>query len=180
MSPSSTYIALNRATFGPTAEEIARVESIGWSAWVEEQLKPDASAKDDAVKRIASHKLEIEYEHEGMMAPAMMMKAEKPAMMAADAPDGKKPEKQKFKVKEKRGLAMLDKPLDQLFRAQNQEDYPYQEIKRCMYEVEVTTIIRACYPKWQVRELLVDFWHNHFNVNIDADNTIRPGGQKVS
>ena len=98
MNPSATYIAINRATFGPTAEEIARVESIGWSAWVEEQLKPDAAAKDDAVKRIASHKLEIECEHEGMMAPAMMMKAEKPAKMAAAAPDGKKPEKQTFKV----------------------------------------------------------------------------------
>jgi len=70
--------------------------------------------------------------------------------------------------------------VDQLLRAQNQEDYPYQEIKRCPYEVEVATIIRACYPKWQVRELLVDFSHNHFNVNIDADNAIRAGGQNVS
>ncbi|MFM2141655.1 MAG: hypothetical protein RLZZ476_199 [Verrucomicrobiota bacterium] len=173
MQPSPTYIALNRATFGPTAEEIARVESIGWSAWVEEQLKPDAAAKDDAVKRIAAHKLEIEYEHEGMMAPAMMMKAEKPAMMAAAAPDGKKPEKQKFKVKEKRGLTSLDKPLEQLFRVQRQDDYPYQEVERCSFEVEVATLIRACYSKWQVKELLVDFWHNHFNVNIDADDTIR-------
>ena len=107
MKPTPDYIALNRATFGATSEEIARVESIGWSAWVEEQLKPDASAKDDAVKRLASHKLEIEYEHEGMMAPAMMMKAEKPAMMDAE---GKKAEKQKFKVKEKRGLTMLNSP----------------------------------------------------------------------
>ena len=44
MQPSPTYIALNRATFGPTAAEIARVESIGWSAWVEEQPKPDSAA----------------------------------------------------------------------------------------------------------------------------------------
>ena len=173
MNPSATYISLNRATFGATTEELARVEKLGWSAWVEEQLKPDASAKDDALKRIASHKLEIEYEHEGMMAPAMMMKAEKPAMMAAAAPDGKKPEKQKFKVKEERGLTSLDKPLEQLFRVQRQDDYPYQEVERCSFEVEVATLIRACYSKWQVKELLVDFWHNHFNVNIDADNTIR-------
>ena len=34
--------------------------------------------------------------------------------------------------------------------------------------------------QWQVRELRVDFWHNHFNVNIDTDNTIRSSGQKVS
>ncbi len=182
MSISPTYIALNRATFGATSEELARVEKVGWSAWVEEQLKPDSTVKDEAEKRIAAHKLEIEYEHEGLMAPAMMMQAGKagammqggkPEMMAVEGKDGKKAEKQKFKVKEKRGLTLLDKPLDQLFRIQNQEDYPYKEIQRCSYEVEVATIIRACYSKWQVREMLVDFWHNHFNVNIDADNTIR-------
>ena len=140
MSKSPTYIALNRATFGATSEELARVEKIGWSAWVEEQLKPESGVKDEAEKRIEAHKLEIEYEHEGLMAPAMMMQAGKagakmqggkPEIMVIEGKDGKKLEKQKFKVKEKRGLTMLDKSLDQLFRVQNQEDYPYDEIERC-------------------------------------------------
>jgi uncharacterized protein (DUF1800 family) len=173
MSLRPIYIALNRATFGSTSEELARVEKMGWPEWVEEQLKPDANYKDDAEKRIASHKLEIEYEHEGMMAPAMMMEGE--MMKGEMKPDKMAPAagKQKFTVKEKRGLTTLEKPLDLLFRAQNQEDYPYQEIERCSDEVEAATILRACYSKWQVKEMLVDFWHNHFNVNIDSDNAIR-------
>jgi|UniRef100_UPI0037852AF6 hypothetical protein len=178
MKNTPTYIALNRVIFGPTAEDIAHVEKVGWSAWVEEQLKTDSFAKGDAVRRIASHKLEIECEHEGMMAPAMMMQGRKPGMMAAE---GKKAEKQKFEVKkEQRGLTALEKPMEVLFKAQSQEDYPYQEIERCSHEVEVATIIRACYSKWQARTLLFDFWHNHFNVNIDANDTIRAGGHKVS
>ncbi len=192
MKPSTNYIALNRATFGATLEELALVEKIGSSVWVVGQLKLDAVAKDEASERIAAHKQHIEYEFEGEMAPAMMMPAGKmniisggKAAMMTEAPansgDEAKPKgkpKHKFKVDEKRGLAMPDKPLDQFFRAQNQEDYPYQEINRCTYEVEVASIIHACYPKWQVSELLVDFCHNYFNVNIDA--AIRAGGHKVS
>ncbi len=35
-------------------------------------------------------------------------------------------------------------------------------------EVRAATWIRALYSQWQLREVLVEFWHNHFNVNVDA------------
>lgn len=181
MNPSPSYVALNRATFGATVEEIARVERMGWKAWVEEQLHPDDSAADDATKRIAAHRLRIRYEHEGAIAPAAMipgaggkvsmMDAKKPAMMSTMA--AKPAEKKKFKVDEKRPLSLLARSLEELFSAQNREDYPYAEAERASDEVAVATVVRACYSRWQVRELLVDFWHNHFNVDIDSDNTIR-------
>ena len=28
------------------------------------------------------------------------------------------------------------------------------------------------HSRWQLREVLVDFWHNHFNVNAVGDNLI--------
>jgi len=43
-------------------------------------------------------------------------------------------------------------------------------MERASEEVVAATIIRACYSKWQVREMLVDFWHNHFNINVDSDS----------
>jgi acetylornithine deacetylase/succinyl-diaminopimelate desuccinylase-like protein len=73
MSPSPSYVALNRATFGATVEEIARMEKMGWKASVEEQLHPDDAAPDDAKKRISSHRLRIRYEYEGTVAPTTMI-----------------------------------------------------------------------------------------------------------
>ena len=185
MKPPAAYIALNRASFGATNEELARLAKLGWPAWVEEQLKP-TQEDPEADNRIANHRMRIEYEFEGEMAPAMMvpggkmsmMGGEKSAMMA-EAPAGGESEKkskerpkEKFQVDEKRRLTLLDKPLDQLFLAQHRDEYPYEEMERAVDEVVVATIIRACYSKWQVREMLVDFWHNHFNINIDSDSTI--------
>jgi len=186
MRPDPDFIALNRATFGATPEELSRLRKMGWPAWVEEQLKP---GKEDAEadKRIANQKLHIDYEHEGSIDPQMMKPGGKASMMAegksmmmgaAPAPNedvakAKELPKKKFKVDEMRGLTLLKVPLDQLFQAQNREEYPYEERERASLEVETATIVRACYSKWQVRELLVDFWHNHFDIDIDSDDTIR-------
>ena len=38
--------------------------------------------------------------------------------------------------------------------------------------VACATTIRAVHSRWQLREVLVDFWHNHFNVNAVGDNLI--------
>ena len=186
MKPSPEFVALNRATFGATPDELSRMQKMGWPAWVDEQLQP---AKEDAEadQRILRHQLRIKYEHEASIDPQMMkpgMKVDmtgrdKSMMMAAAVPaaggDAAKPEqkpKKKFQVDEKRGLTLLAMPLEQLFLVQNQDEYPYAERERAAHEVEAATIIRACYSKWQVSELLVDFWHNHFNIDIGSDDVI--------
>ncbi|MEQ1850077.1 MAG: DUF1800 family protein [Chthoniobacteraceae bacterium] len=74
MNPTPEYIALNRATFGATAEELARVGKMGWKGWVEEQLHPDDLTPDEGAKR-------IKYEFAGEMAPQMMIPGGKMAMM---------------------------------------------------------------------------------------------------
>ena len=186
MNPSPEFVALNRATFGATPDELSRMQKMGWPAWVEEQLNP-AKEDADADQRISRHELRIKYEHEASIDPQMMkpgMKGNmtggnKSMMMAAAEPaadgNGAKPAqkpKKKFQVDEMRRLTLLDMPLEQLFLAQNQDEYPYAEREHAAREVEAATIIRACYSKWQVRELLVDFWHNHFNIDIGSDDVI--------
>ena len=34
------------------------------------------------------------------------------------------------------------------------------------------TLLRAIHSRWQLREVLVDFWHNHFNVNAAGDQAV--------
>lgn len=40
----------------------------------------------------------------------------------------------------------------------------FSEYSRPYAEVEKFTFNAACYSRWQLRELVVDFWHNHLNV----------------
>jgi len=46
---------------------------------------------------------------------------------------------------------------------------PWEERMRPYDEVRVATWIRAVYSQRQLFEVLVDFWHNHFNVKASAD-----------
>jgi len=47
----------------------------------------------------------------------------------------------------------------------------YQEQIRPAVEVRHATLARMLYSKWQLNELMVEFWHNHFNV-FAFDNPI--------
>lgn len=39
-------------------------------------------------------------------------------------------------------------------------------------EVSIHTWLNAIYSPWQLREIMVHFWHNHFNISIHADERI--------
>src|SRR6185369_6426563 len=78
-------------------------------------------------------------------------------------------------VDEARGLETLTMSQDQLWRladARNQVGGP--ERTRARIDVTAATLARAVHSTWQVRELLCDFWHNHFNVNA-AEQAIAAG-----
>lgn len=54
----------------------------------------------------------------------------------------------------------LFKSLDQLWL----ENFKKGDKSIPLRELRIASFIRATYSKWQLREVLVDFWHNHFNV----------------
>jgi len=41
-----------------------------------------------------------------------------------------------------------------------------------LWELELATMLRQIYSQWQLREVLADFWHNHFNV-YGRDDVVR-------
>ena len=135
---------LNRAGFGPSAASLTLVRQLGWERYVDHQLKP--SDKDDPVylSRLAKTRLLIEYE-------------------AGDSHPAKK---------EQRTFTALGKPGPDLWKLL-QEKIPGQERERPLLEVRAATALRAVYSQWQLRELLADFWHNHFNVYPWEDDRIR-------
>lgn len=72
-------------------------------------------------------------------------------------------------VHEIRPLQTLDKSSAELWALRGMN---FSETSRPLYEVWVATWLRALYSKRQLKEVLVDFWHSHFNVNGLAESAI--------
>ncbi len=54
------------------------------------------------------------------------------------------------------------------------DDRKYQKMGIPTLEARLATITRMVYSKRQLLEVMVDFWHNHFNVHPERDDSIRP------
>lgn len=147
--PSAEYIVLNKLTYGPRPEDIAYLKRVGLRYFVEDQLDPEKMNDDDCDSRLAAAKLHIEYEA------------------------GKEEGKKWTALKEDRTLNYLDKDVEDLWPlVDGKKGYSWEEKVRPAEEIRVATIIRAVYSKRQLYEVLAQFWHNHFNVNIAKDEKI--------
>lgn len=76
------------------------------------------------------------------------------------------------KKKETSPFVYLKQTAEELFGKLNQEKVSYETKNLPAFEVYLDTWLRAIYSKWQLKEILVDFWHNHFSVNVQADPRI--------
>lgn len=124
--PLPEVILFNRAAYGPRPGDLERVRTIGYEAYVEEQLYP---TNDDPV---ADQKL-----------------AE--ALVTVD--------------RDEQPISYLEASAPELWKLRSRS---FADQIRPAEEVRAATWLRAVYSKWQLREVLVGFWHNHFNVNIDT------------
>lgn len=156
--PPLAVIALNRMGFGPRKGEIAAFNALGASddarlqAYLEQQLNPGALADTLCDARLQAARLTIRYDAYSDPDPAKSYPARHQALP----------------------LSTLGQQLAQLWpRAQGQAPYlAWAERVRPADEVIAATWLRAVYSKRQLNELLVEFWHNHFNVNVGADSAI--------
>ncbi|WP_128516632.1 DUF1800 domain-containing protein [Tabrizicola thermarum] len=141
-------LLLNRLTFGATAaarEEIARM---GREAWLDRQLALPAT--DPALQdRLARARLRISYpadqDQNGDRWPAM---------------------------DELRPLAALSADPADLVRLVDWSPgngMAYDERIRPATEVIAASLIRAVHAEAQLREMVTQFWHDHFNVNALKD-----------
>ena len=54
------------------------------------------------------------------------------------------------------------------------DDKKYQKMGIPTLETRLATITRMVFSQRQLLEVMVDFWHNHFNVHPERDDSIRP------
>ncbi|CAA9253944.1 MAG: FIG00501383: hypothetical protein [uncultured Chloroflexia bacterium] len=135
--PSPAVIALNRMAYGPRPGDIGSVTNMGLASYVEQQLNPQGIDDSACEARIAAARMRITY----------------------SAGDGY------GACNELRPLTTLNKSVSELWRlsrwdikmAGHERMLPFEEVR-------AATWIRAVHSKRQLQEVMVDFWHNHFNV----------------
>ena len=75
-------------------------------------------------------------------------------------------------VDEDRPLNYLDADTSTLWNvtlAAVTQQGPWEEVGRIQQEISAASWIRASQAEFQIREFMVDFWNNHFNVSRDDD-----------
>jgi uncharacterized protein (DUF1800 family) len=145
--PSSTAEArarhlLQRLTFGARAQEIEKLAAGGDAAiqaWIEDQMRPGADPRIE--KQLAV------FSTLSLSIPDLQQKFPRPEVVAKKA-----------------GLDPKDKEED---KERLKELIPFeQRPARIEEELQSAKLIRATLSSRQLEERLVDFWFNHFNVDL--------------
>lgn len=148
LSDDAARTALTRLAFGPDEETLATVRRDGLSRWLDVQARPDEAADAPAHAALARVRLRIRY--------------------PADADSQLWPA-----VDEARPLGLIEAEPDRLWLLNDkQQPFADPERNRPRQEVAAATIARAAASRWQLREVMVDFWHNHFNVNGAGERAV--------
>jgi hypothetical protein len=137
---------LSKLAFGPTAANVEEVTRTGADRWFEEQLRP--TGQDGCSDRIDKARWRLKYR------------------VPNSAFDGAAPEKapQFLEMDEDRAIAVVNWPIEQHWQVV-QKNLPGPERSFFRQAVSVTTLLRAVHSRCQLREIVVDFWPNHFNVH---------------
>lgn len=132
------FFALSRLGFGPDEGSVKDLARLGLPGWVKEQLHPEESRDGALAARMADFRLRIRY-GESKESPA---------------------------TDEMRPFQWLEAPVEKLWSLmEHGRAVNHQEKVRPRLETTAATLLRAAGSRWQLREVLCDFWHNHFNVN---------------
>lgn len=144
-TPDPMRVALNRVTFGARDTDVAYANSLGWNAWVNEQLAAPPGDDPDLATHLAAQTMPIQY---------------------AAANPATQPLGSWGAVNESRPLNYLNDTVPELYYVATRagREVSFTERTRIRQELLAATWIRNTHSRFQLREFMVDFWHNHFNI----------------
>ncbi|HEV8263422.1 MAG TPA: DUF1800 domain-containing protein [Gemmatimonadales bacterium] len=150
LSPRDSALhALNRLAFGPRPGEVDRVAGLGVMRWIDQQLEPERVPDDRLAERERAFKL-LDLGREELAlryGDALRERREMQRNMAASGDTARRP-----------GAG------------------PMREFRQLGGELQQLAVVRAALSERQLREVMVDFWTNHFNVFVGkgADRFLTP------
>src|SRR5256714_9824218 len=128
---------LNRLAYGPRPGEIDSVARSGVMRWIDQQVKPDHIRDDQLAQRERAFKV-LQNDRSDLAGRYALAIRERQQMQRERAETGD-------------SMAM---------RGQG----PMREFRELGGEFQQLAIVRATLSERQLREVMVDFWTNHFNV----------------
>src|SRR5438876_9050800 len=146
----SALHALNRLAYGPRPGEVDSVARYGVMPWIERQLDPDHL--DDKLLQQREHAFKIlDYDRGDL------------AQRYRDA--------QRDRQRMQRELAQTGDSM-----RPDKIEGPMREFRELGGQLQQLAIVRATLSERQLREVMVDFWTNHFNVFVGkgADRFLLP------
>ncbi len=148
LSDDAARIALTKLAFGPDDEMLAAVRRDGLARWLDVQARPVEATDAEGQAALARVRLRIRYAAD----------TDNLYWAAAD---------------EARPLGLIEAEPDRLWPLNDRlQPFADPERNRPRQEIAAATIARAAASRWQLREVMVDFWHNHFNVNGAGERAV--------
>lgn len=146
--------ALNRLAHGPTTDDLDALPRVGLAHWLDEQLAAPEGDDPTTQARLADTKWHIKYAEGGDKGNPTA-----PPWPAAD---------------EMRPLRTLNQPIETLWPTLFDHDKPvdHAERRRPYEEVVAATVVRAVHSRYQLREVMSQFWHDHFNVDASGSEQV--------
>jgi uncharacterized protein (DUF1800 family) len=135
---------LNRAAYGPRPQDVAAVARLDRSAWIDSQLALPADSAE-VTAALAAHTMPIRY----VAGPGEQMVDERRPLLA---------------------LAMT--PEQRWAMSDNRRPIAWPERDRPRLELSAATLLRKVVAPDQLRERLVEFWHDHFSVAAQAGGQV--------
>ena len=146
----SAFHALNRLAYGPRPGEVDSVARYGVMRWIERQLDPDGI--DDKALERREHDFKILDYHRANLAERF-----------------RDVQRERQRMQRELGAAADTVRPDNLPK-------PMREFRQLDGELQQLAVVRAALSERQLREVMVDFWTNHFNVFVGkgADRFLLP------
>lgn len=154
---------LNRLGFGARPGDIARVQKMGLDAYIDQQLYPEriddracdkALAHLDTLNMSSAHLLDDYY---GDIKRFLMMQS-----MSGNAAEMK----MRYGVDIARNAAPATQPVNPFLP----QELAKRDGMRAIGQMQEAKLIRAIMSQRQLNEVMVDFWTNHFNVDMRKDS----------
>jgi len=157
---------LNRLTFGARDRDVAEIERVGVSSWVERQLYPERIA--DPIADSVLGLLDITHK------TAFELYADHPQPNEYGYPVGKQPDT--AEIRRKAAGDSVNPPLDAvtLQAKMTEATVLMKELPKLLpgrtaaiRELQPSILVRAVASNRQLLEVMTDFWENHFSVSSD-------------
>jgi uncharacterized protein (DUF1800 family) len=147
---------LNRLGFGPRPGDVERVKAIGLDNYIRQQLRPE-TIDDSAVEKKLAGFATLRMSADELMGAFRDDRAQAQQRKRAQAEMEKQRETNATPDMVERPVARPARPRD------DPADHP---ARLAVGQLQNEKIIRAVESERQLQEVLVDFWSNHFNIDV--------------